>query len=246
MEAVMRPFNFSDPKCFNSLLFGSLLSLVPILGAIMVVGYHVEYVRKILTRDEPEKIPDLSSVSVERVLELARKGLNFFLGLLVYTVIMGVMDVLIFLPFIGSAAMVLSKMKDSDGAAGCLAVLTAFVIPLSLIFLVGLAFSMVLPILQILYARSSLGFGDSFQVGEAISLIMSDLGGYFTSVIALFVAGLVAMTISGFLSLLGAIPILGWIVMAAVNAFIYFTMGLVATSVFSEFYIKNRGASDSI
>lgn len=239
MEAVTRPLNFSQPGVPMTIFIGALVNLIPFIGAIAIIGYRVEYIRKIVNRRDAWKIPDLTEFNLDRLGSLIKKGLPFFLALLVLGLGLAFVNLAVMIPFFGTAMAVLSKVDKSSGPAGAIAFFTALFIPMSILFLVNFIFSMIIPLLEINYATGSLEFSDAFKFGRAFELISKDTMGYLTCVGAMFLVGVAAMFVNSLIMPFVWLPVIGQLAAFAFTTIIAFVVSLISTSVFAEFYYKN-------
>ncbi len=241
MEAILRPFNLGRQENLMSLLYISFVNFIPILGQIVLAGYYAEYVRQIIYRRGSRHLPPFT-FSFDRIINFAGKGINFFVAMVVYAIGLGIINTAVIIPFWGTIiAVTANSSRGGDlSPAGCMAILTAIVVPVFLITLISIAYSMVVQIVFIIYSAGNLRLSDAFKIVPAVNLIFSDLGNYFLDLLVIYLLGLVAGALSTATSVLLSIPIIGWIGIALLNTVLYMLLGLVTVSVFSEFYYKNQ------
>lgn len=243
MEAIARPLNLGLSGNLTSLLIISLVSIIPIVGQIIVIGYMVEYIRKIVRRNDSWHFPEIS-LSIDDMVNYGKKGFNFFIASIVYMI--GIVGVIIALmiPFwaaIIAAVQATSKNGELSGP-GCIALISAFVVPLVILFTITVFSAILIRLIFIFYSVRKLRFSDAFQIGPAISLIMSDPLGYLTALGAVYVLSLIVSGITSILSVLLAIPVIGWIAYPAICLVLYFILSFIITSIFAEFFYRNAGA----
>lgn len=235
MESLMRPFK--DPLFTKKWVIGSLWSLIPIVNGIYMLGYQVEYIRKIIRRDGSKVLPSPDDFG-----ENLSRGIIPFVISLIYSAIIGIIAFIVMIPFMGTLIKIIvnafkSGKEPTPGEimTGCM----NLIIPIIIIGIICIIYMLIMPMIIILYARRS-EFRDAFNVGRAIKIIMSDLGGYLILLLYLIGFAMIAAIGLGFLSILNAIPILGQLAYYVASTFVSFGMGLCAMSAFSEFFYKNR------
>ncbi|MCD4785157.1 MAG: DUF4013 domain-containing protein [Candidatus Eremiobacteraeota bacterium] len=231
-EMILRPFK--DPGWFQKVLIVALMSIIPIIGPIVLMGYQVRYVRRIIFRQNSRELPGYDDFG-----GLIMTGLYLFLANLIYMTVILTVSGIAFLPFIGGLA-ALEGMSNGPGEAMCGAALAAFAIPMLIFFTI---FSILLffgPMIMVFYSRN-MEFGDAFKLGDMWRLISSDLGNYIILSLSLFGiglgAGLVAMVL---FMILGFIPFVGQLAIMFLSGLLSVGLGLIGCSVFSEFYFKNK------
>lgn len=240
LEAIGRPLKLGIPGNMQNLLTACLISLIPLVGQIIIIGYYVEYVRKIVRRHDSWRFPDIA-FSIDSLMEYGKKGFNFFIASIVYGIGIFCIIFAMMIPFWAAilAAFQAAGKHGEVGLAGCMALFTAILVPVILAFSVSLIAVMVVQIIFVYYCMGKLRFSDAFQIGPAFSLIMSDPMGYLAALVVLYIMGFITSGLTSVLTILLGIPIIGWIAYPAINLVLYFIMTLVTTSMFAEFYYRN-------
>lgn len=239
--AVFRALNLSGGN-FKNLFIGGLINLIPIFGLVCMVGYQVEYIGKIINRQDPEHYPDLSENTLPRMAEIFLKGLNYCIAAFFYVIGIFAVDLLIMIPFwTALVAAVASLSKSSaDGVAAILAILASVVVPIIVLIAITFIMAMFLPLLQVLYAASDRTFFDAFRIGDAFRLIFKDPGGYVMTLITMLVVAFVFFSISTMVSAVTIVPIIGAVFYYVFVSVFGLLITMAGASVFAEFYYKNR------
>lgn len=230
-EMLFRPFK--DPGWFQKVLIVALMALIPVVGPIVLMGYQVRYIRRIIYRQNSRELPGYDDFG-----GLLMNGLYLFLAALIFS--FGILAVagIAFLPFIGSIA-ALEGMSNDPGNAACGAAMMAFAIPLLILLTLGSIYSFFYPIIMVFYARNK-EFGDAFKFGDMWRLISSDLGNYIILQLCVFGISMgVSFAASFVFAILGIIPVIGVLIAMFLGALMGVGLGLIAISAFSEFYFKN-------
>lgn len=160
MRAVQ--YVFESPKWVMNLVWGSLCilstSIIPIVGQLLWIGYQFEVVEELLCRPPVKGYPDFD---LNRLKEYLMRGLWIFLVTLVLMlVIMPVMLIVV----VAVGATVAGLAAATDGDDGDMAV--GMIVMFALLFLVALAFSLVMNIVMtplLIRAGLTQDFRDSFD-----------------------------------------------------------------------------------
>jgi hypothetical protein len=228
-DSITRPFK--DPQGFRKLLVIAAWGMIPILGSIILMGYLVEYAKRILRRENLWELPQ-----VDDGLGYLSKGLMYFVASLIYTtVILGITGVS-FIPFIGSIAALGPQIEKSSDPAIVFTVISTIVIPMMILFVLAMVFSLFAPLIPLFYARND-QFADAFKIGEMFKMIFSDLGSYIIIHLCVFCAAMACSFITMPISLL---PFIGALLMVYLGPLMMAVLGSVSISAFGEFYYKNQ------
>jgi len=230
-DSITRPFK--DPQGFRKMLIIAAWGMIPIAGSIIILGYLIDYAKRILKRENLWELPQ-----VDDGIGFLGKGVMYFLASMVYTVVlMGVTGVS-FVPFIGSIVALgpqIEKSSEPDFAI-VMAILSAIAIPLMVFFLLMTVFLIFAPLIPLFYAKND-QFGDCFKIGDMFKLIFADLGTYIIIHLCIFCAGMLGTFITMPISLL---PIIGTLLMVYVGPLLMVIYGSISISAFGEFYFKHR------
>ncbi len=190
-------YMFEDEKWIEKIGIGGLVSLIPILGNFLVIGYFVELVRRV-RQHEPEPLPAWDDWGGKLA-----DGFKLFVVYLVWGLPLIILYFLILIP------MMIAGDSDTGSTIaslfalcfGCFAFLYAIVLWLAS------------PAITIKFAETG-EIGAGFQVGEILNFTKSHLGEIIVVVLVSLVAYLIAGLIGAILCLIGMI-------------FTYFWAGLV-------------------
>lgn len=135
---------FESPKWFVNLLWGGLClfstSVIPIVGQLLWMGYQFEIVEELLCRPPSRGYQDFD---INRFKEYVVRGVWIFLATLVLMLV--IMPVMLILIFAGGAVIAgLAAATEGDEAA----VGVGFVVIFAIMFVGGIAFSIVLNIVM--------------------------------------------------------------------------------------------------
>jgi hypothetical protein len=229
-DFAMRPFKKRD--ALNKILIGGLISLVPVIGQIIISGYLIGYIKKIINRKDSWTLPGFDNWQ-----ETFAPGLAVFIGWIFYAIGFLAISTVVAVPFWGGVVVSIDKIKNTNNPAAIMAVISAILIPLLIICALLFLFALVIPVMMILYAKSD-RFTDLFNFGAAYRLIFSNFMDYVVTVGVTFLTWMIFGMIVG---VLGGIPILGTFILAPIGGAIFgFGMNLVVYSAFAEFYYKNH------
>ena len=248
-DALLRPFK--DPDWIRKALIASAFGLVPffgqLAGMVLILGFEVDYIRKILYRNRPQIMPDWNDWS-----GLLTSGIMLWLVQAIYGVGIYIICGISFLPFFGAIAAMWEQLQGPNPDTALGVVFTALSIPILVSTIVLSIFSMFAFLIPVFYAREK-QFGDPFRFATIFRMIMADMGNFVMITLALFGislgAVLVALIPMGLLFVvLSFIPILGQIIASliggAVSMAFMFIITMMTASVFSEFYMKNRNVAE--
>jgi hypothetical protein len=157
---------FEDEEWLTVILLGGLILIVPIFGQIALIGFLLETARNVAAgRDRP--LPKWN-----RLGELFSLGVPGFLIQLVYALPI----ILLACAFACIGALGSGALAQEDSAAGGV-FLGAFFCLFPLIFVFSLIIQPLTLAATVRYLQTG-SLGASLQVGEAVRMVRSDLGGW--------------------------------------------------------------------
>jgi hypothetical protein len=171
-------FVFDDEDWIKKIGLGGLLSLIPIIGWLIVLGWGVEITKRVINKD-PEILPDWSDFG-----GYLMRGFLVFLVVFVY-----MLPVTIFSGCSGG----LTALADSYGEDAIITAAWAITSCIScVIFLYSIATYLILPAAIGKYAITD-ELGEAFKLNEIFSMVRENLGTYGM----VLLGGLVASLVSG-------------------------------------------------
>ncbi|MCX8024882.1 MAG: DUF4013 domain-containing protein [Thermanaerothrix sp.] len=172
-------FVFQDKDWLRKIIIPALVSLIPIIGQLIVLGWGLNVTRRVMAHD-PEPLPDLDFGG-----DLARGFQAFVIGLVYALPIMVVSMV-----FGAFGGLIGAQGNDVSDALTLLYSLLSVCFGLfSLIY--GVLLAVVLPAAYANFlAKGSLGAGLNF--GEVFRLVRAAPGAYLLVLVGSFVVGLIA------------------------------------------------------
>jgi uncharacterized membrane protein len=190
---LARSFSYvtEDQEWWKKILLGGVISLIPIVGQIYLMGYALEALKNIIAgREVP--LPEVTE-------DFGGKLLN---GLLLSVIVF-----IYYLPVtvIGSAsgigsAIISGAVDDPDAVGAITGVWSACFGCISLI--VGIAVGLLMPFVWSKYAETG-QFEDAFKFGEIFQMLKNNLGDTFIVLIVNGVAGVLAFFIGVVFCLFG-------------------------------------------
>jgi hypothetical protein len=175
---------FEDKKWIEKVLIGGLVSLIPILGVILLMGYYIELVRNV-RQHKSEPLPAWDNWGHK-----IGEGVKLFVIMLIWALPLMVLYFFAFIPalFTGS---------DSDPGAFLGILLLCFN---CLIFIYAIVLALATPGITIRFAETG-EMGAGFQVGEILGFTRRHVGQIILVVLVSWVvymiAGLVGMLLCG-------------------------------------------------
>jgi hypothetical protein len=190
---IGRSFTFvtEDKDWLPKVLIGGLISLIPVVGQLYLVGYALQVLKNTI---EGREIP-LPEVTEEFGGKLL-KGLLVLIILFIYF-----LPVTIVGSISGGGAAFLSNALDDPDAGGVIAAIWSSCfgcVSLVLAILIGL----LVPFGLSKYAESE-QFGDAFKFGEAFGLLKDNLGPAIICLLVTLAAGIAASIIGSILCGIG-------------------------------------------
>ncbi len=170
-------FVFEDEDWVKKIAVGGLISLIPVIGIFLVLGWGVEITKRVINGDA-EVLPDWSDF-----------GGYLSRGFMVF-----VIAFIIFLPVIliqscGSGLPFLTDSYDQEALTTALWVLTACFTCITILY--SIVAYMILPAAVARYAATG-DFGAAFKLGEIFKVVRNNLGTYAMVLLGGIVASLVA------------------------------------------------------
>ena len=172
-------YPFQDQDWIKKIGIAGLLMIVPIVGQIIVLGWALEIVRRVIRRD-PTLLPEWSDFG-----RYLMDGLMFFVAIFVYTlpltIISGISQMI---PLLAS-----SGTMDDQTMQTIIMVVSVCVGCFSLIY--GIILGLWLPALGGNFAVKG-QFGAAFAIGEILNLIKAAPGAYAFCLLGALVAGFIS------------------------------------------------------
>ena len=169
-------FVFDDEEWLKKIGLAGVISLIPLIGQFVIVGWGFEIIRRVIEED-PVPLPDFSEFG-----DFLVKGLLVSLVVLVF-----------FLPVIliqGCNASLIPFLERGDEAVGtAFGILTSCIVCLTLVY--SLVMGFFLPAAVGNYAAKG-EMGAAFRFREVYQLVRKNLGGYLLVILGSWVAGLIA------------------------------------------------------
>ena len=168
-------FVFEDEDWIKKIGVGGLISLIPVIGAFLVLGWGVEVVKRVI-RDDAEILPDWSDFGGY----LAR-GFLVFLVAFVYMLPIILLQVCSSLPFLYEAAdeTLITLFTIVTVCFGCVTLLYS------------IAAYLVLPAAIANYAATD-DISAAFKLGEVFKMVRDNIGTYAMVLLGGIVASIVA------------------------------------------------------
>lgn len=167
-------FPLQDKEWIKKIAITALISLIPVVGGIAVLGWSLEVGRRVI-RGETPALPDWSNFG--GLLTLGIKGF-------VVSLVLSIPFFVLYLP-----ATLLSAFVDSDEMATVLSILSICTGCLGVLYAIAFMFGLPAAYGQ-LAATDSLG--QAFNVGKLWSLIRNAPVAYLIVILGLLVAGIIA------------------------------------------------------
>ena len=184
---------FEDKKWIEKVLIGGLVSLIPIIGSLLLIGYGVELVRNVRNH-EPEPLPEWDDWG-QKIID----GLKLFVILFVWALPMVVLYSIAFIP------LMLAGNSDSGSSIG-----GVFATCLScFLFLYGIVYWLAIPGITIKFAEGG-EIGDGFNVGEILDFTKKHLGQIIIVALVSWLVYLLAGLVGSFLCFVGVFFTMFW------------------------------------
>jgi len=168
---------FQDKDWLRKVGIVALISLIPILGQLVLIGWSLNITKRVIDR-HPEPLPEVDFGG-----DLARGFSAFVIGF-VYS-----LPITLFALVFGILDSVVAGQSSSDAANTLIAILSLCFGLFA--FLYGIAIAIVLPAAYGNYiAKGNLSAG--FALGEVFGLVRANIGAYLIVLLGSFVGGLIA------------------------------------------------------
>lgn len=197
----------------GDLLILFIVSIIPIVNFI-ALGYYARIIR-----DDPSS---RNTPKLERYMEMFIEGLKIFLVALIWAIIIGIIALILAIPFIALAALNALTNPTLFLSAGWILALGSFFIIAGIIaFLLG-----IIAFMGIVHMIKKNSFGKAFAFGEIFRMI-GKIG--WLRYLAFFVVFFIVAAIIG--TITGGLGPLGWVIGALLSVlsgmFFYRTIGLL-------------------
>ena len=195
-------FVFEDEDWIKKLLFGTLISLIPVFGQFAMMGYTVAVIRNVMAGD-PRPLPEFQNLG-----QFFMDGLMLAVALLVYTI-----PIWLFACVIGGATAIPLVAAENEDLMAIAATLMAIVQAVCgcLIALYGILVGLLIPTVHIRYAETG-EIGACLQFQEVFQFTFANVGPIFISLLVVWVANMFVVSTVGGLTLgLLAIPAAVWV-----------------------------------
>lgn len=168
---------FQDKDWLRKVGIVALISLIPILGQLVLIGWSLNITKRVIDR-HPEPLPEVDfGGDLARGFSALVIGFVYSLPITLFALVFGILD------------SVVAGQSSSDAANTLIAILS---LCFSLFaFLYGIAIAIVLPAAYGNYiAKGNLSAG--FALGEVFGLVRANIGAYLIVLLGSFVGGLIA------------------------------------------------------
>lgn len=175
-------FAFEDPEWLKKIGIAALVSLIPLVGQIFLIGWGFEVTRRVIARD-PHLLPDWSDFGGHLV-----RGLKVALVYLVYSLPVLILVGCLQGGMIGSSMLVAGQESNGDAAAIASIVVASALGCLMLIY--GILMAFLLPAALGKMAATG-NLGDAFRLGEVFALVRAAPGPYVLAILGGILAGII-------------------------------------------------------
>ncbi len=179
---------FDDEQWLSSILIAGLISLIPILGWIALLGYVVEAARNV-AMGSPRPLPKWDNFG-----EKLGLGFNAFLISLGWSLPM----LILMVPFLCIPFFALAGGEDAAAAA----TMGTFFCLMPIIALLGIALQVPMMAALVRYVQTG-SLGSAFRIGEIFAMVRADLGGWVVFWLLYLLCGIVgsigSMVVIGFI-----------------------------------------------
>lgn len=168
---------FQDKDWLRKVGIVALISLIPILGQLVLIGWSLNITKRVIDR-HPEPLPEVDfGGDLGRGFSALVIGFVYSLPISLFTLVFGILDSIV------------ASQSSSDAVMTIIAILS---LCFSLFaFIYGVAMAIVLPAAYGNFvAKGNLTAG--FALGEVFGLVRANIGAYLIVLLGMFVAGLIA------------------------------------------------------
>ena len=194
-------FVFEDRDWVSKLLLGAAISLIPIFGSFVLIGYAIAVIRNVKA-GELNPLPDWQDLG-----SYFMDGLMFWVATLIYALPF----LILICPVMVAGAMPALAGDNQDlttilaGVSGVLSLGLGCVA-----MLYGILLALLTPVLEIRYAEAG-ELGACFRFGEVFGFLFANIGPIIASQVVMWLTGMVVGMVLGIvISMLSIIPICGW------------------------------------
>lgn len=168
---------FQDKDWLRKVGIVALISLIPILGQLVLIGWSLNIAKRVIER-HPQPLPEVDFGG-----DLGR-GFSAFVIAFVYS-----LPITLFALVFGILDSVVAGQSSSDAVRTMIGILSLCFSLFALVY--GIAMAIVLPAAYGNYlAKGSLSAG--FALGKVFGLVRANIGAYLIVLLGSFVAGLIA------------------------------------------------------
>lgn len=201
-------FPTEDERWVTKLAIGAILFILSflIIPMFFIYGYMIQLIRNVMAGIE-KPLPEWQDWG-----KLFMDGLNLFIAGLVYTLPIWLLMCCSFAFIIPSANMEGDAAEIMAGIGGL-----GILVMSCVVFIFAIALMVIGPAIAIQYAREGT-LGACFRFSEVIAIARENIGDILIALVVVF-------AISFVLSLVAIIPLIGWIILLAVNMYVIFITG---------------------
>jgi hypothetical protein len=174
-------FAFQDQNWFKKLAIAGLISLIPIIGWIYLLGWGLEITRQLIFR-EPVNIPE------NDFSKFLGRGFKAFVISLVYSI-----PSMIFQIPNSIVSVAAQNASNDDGSGALVGGMAAIAICSGLLAAIyGLLLAFVMPAVYALFLKNNEEIGAGFRFGEIFALIKKAPVAYLLAVVGGIIAGMIS------------------------------------------------------
>ncbi len=173
-------YPFKDPDLFKKLIIVGLVTLIPVIGMFVVMGWMIALTRRIIRREEPALLPDLD-FSVQ-----LGDGFKAFVVYLVYLAPLFVIYALFAIGGIVGSQFIESLDMDTQGTI----ILISTLCLTGFIFLYTLFVSFIIPAAFAKVATEG-SIKAGLQIGEVLATVKASIGSYLLVLVGVILANMI-------------------------------------------------------
>jgi hypothetical protein len=183
---------FKDTDWFKKILIISLITLIPLIGSFVLIGWLMEISRRVATGDRNPLLPDLDFG------KQLGDGFKAFVAFAIYSLPIFV----IYLPLIIISAIAGATGMDADTTAAILGILSACTVILVILYSLFLAF-----VTPAIYTRIAIegSIGAGLKVREIFSIVKSAFGSFLLCIVGSILAGAIIAPLGSIACGIGAL-----------------------------------------
>ncbi|MCB8986714.1 MAG: DUF4013 domain-containing protein [Ardenticatenaceae bacterium] len=201
-------FVFQDPRWLVKIVIGDIMIFLSflIVPVFFLQGYLIEIIRNVM-RSEEHPLPEWNNWGAR-----FKDGLNLTIAGLIYTLPLWLALCCSGVTFLPAA------MSEGDlTEATTLLSVSGFSLIACLAFLFLVAYAVIAPAIAIQYAHEDT-LAATLRFGEVFAIVREHLGDIVLAVVVITVLGVA-------LSLLGLIPLIGWLFSVGIAIYVFFVTG---------------------